>query len=382
MISLIMFVVLGTACSPVQSRPATDLPSVTPVVESATTAPSSTPADTLDTAALGTPDLSKPWKLPSALDGDQLSPAWSLDGRRIVFASEDITSAVRSLYSVELTSGMLSRLTNDVTSDILPQYSPDGQHVLYLADLVNPDKLTSAIKVVDVNTGVISQVGDDSDLVLAAVWSPEGARIAFVSNKGGEERLWVVNADGSGAKLLTPGLAGIRGPLWSPNGAYLAVTAWALDGAYAEIHVIDSSTGADRKLTSAAENAIQAAWSADSLRLFYLSGLSIFAITADGMRRDKVLTFPAAINDFSISPDGTRIAYSMGSDEDLDMYISGLDGSDLHCYRHAGTHDIFAVWSPDNKMLVIESFVPHRGPIQLYLLRLDDLPACPASAPD
>src|SRR5574341_632664 len=86
--------------------------------------------------------------------------------------------------------------------------------------------------ILDVSSGAISQLSDGSDYVYEAAGSPDGARIAFVSQRGGKDRLWVMNADGSDPRLLNPDLDRIRGPVWSPNGSFILVTDWSIDGAY------------------------------------------------------------------------------------------------------------------------------------------------------
>lgn len=70
--------------------------------------------------------------------------------------------------------------------------------------------------------------GDALRLTSGAAWdaqpafSPDGARIAFVSDRGGNEQLWVMNADGSGARALTDeGEARITEPMWDPAGDWV-----------------------------------------------------------------------------------------------------------------------------------------------------------------
>src|SRR5919201_42308 len=54
-------------------------------------------------------------------------------------------------------------------------------------------------------------------------WSPDGKRIAFVSNRSGDWQIWTINPDGSGLQQLTYTSSGrTLYPVWSPDGTRLA----------------------------------------------------------------------------------------------------------------------------------------------------------------
>ncbi|MCZ7357300.1 MAG: hypothetical protein O8C66_09630 [Candidatus Methanoperedens sp.] len=53
------------------------------------------------------------------------------------------------------------------------------------------------------------------------VWSPDGKKIAFVSDRSGTDEIWVMNANGSGQTKLT-NLGTAEKPAWSPNGNEIA----------------------------------------------------------------------------------------------------------------------------------------------------------------
>jgi len=71
-------------------------------------------------------------------------------------------------------------------------------------------------------------------------WSPDGKRVAYISDQSGEEEVWVRDADGGNPLMLTQGVIGrLYGPAWSPDGKYLAFA-----DSNSKLHVVGTSSGA------------------------------------------------------------------------------------------------------------------------------------------
>ena len=129
-------------------------------------------------------------------DADENDPAWSPDGRLIAFVRREVTASRSFVFTMATDGSGRRRLTDKPGWQ--PTWSPDGSKIAFAAE--------DGIYVVGADgTGLAKLTGDG----WSPAWSPDGRRIAFSSLAGSEHvtpktfRLFVVNADGSGRRLLT-----------------------------------------------------------------------------------------------------------------------------------------------------------------------------------
>ncbi len=141
--------------------------------------------------------------------------------------------------------------------------SPKGERALFVA---RGDVFTVPIEKGPVRNLTNSSGAHDRQ----ARWSPDGRKIAFISDLSGEDQIYLVDQDGKGKpEALTSGLAvQLNAPAWSPDGKRIAFT--DKDGV---IYVV---TVADRKLVQAAKDEFgrggDLAWSADGQFLAFSLG--------------------------------------------------------------------------------------------------------------
>ncbi|MBX3161366.1 MAG: PD40 domain-containing protein [Deltaproteobacteria bacterium] len=136
---------------------------------------------------------------------------WSSDGESLIMtAGNPATMFVQTTVADGNT--LLSFAAENPSS---PRTSPDGRHVYFLAG--TPTHIQSAalgpLSVVGLTTG------NDPELELE--WSPDGSKVAFVRNVGGNHEIFVMNADGTGQRNLTMSTANEDHPRWSPDGAFI-----------------------------------------------------------------------------------------------------------------------------------------------------------------
>lgn len=188
-------------------------------------------------------------------------------------------------------------------------------------------------------------------------WSPDGQRIAFVSNRTGGGDIYVVNRDGSGLARLTMTDGSEYRPNWSPDGSRIVFT--RDDGDGERIVVMNADGTGESYLTQDGELEIRPRWSPDGHRLAYVGGAwDVFVMDADGSNRTRVTNDDGGL-DIVVewSPTGEWLAFQRWEvdEENYEIYIVRPDGSALsNLSADAGSHDSQVDWSPDGTRVVHE----------------------------
>ncbi|HKC90846.1 MAG TPA: hypothetical protein VKE23_05925, partial [Candidatus Limnocylindria bacterium] len=113
--------------------------------------------------------------------------------------------------------------------------SPDGGTLYYVSDLTGTVQLWS----VPVGGGVPRRLSYEADRVGAYSVAPDGARIAYGADEGGDERwaLWVMNADGTEARRVSTETDRIHHVIdWTPDGRAVLVFANLRDERFFDLH--------------------------------------------------------------------------------------------------------------------------------------------------
>lgn len=152
-----------------------------------------------------------------------LSPSWSPDGTRLVFATTGW-----DLWTINADGSDLRQITADVARQNLPAWSPDGSLIAFESIAVENNVLSGDITiwVLEPDGSNPRQVTDtDTGSATQPAWSPGSSQLAFVSyvfsDTGPDDYsdVWVMDVDGSNQRNLTNDPTRFdRSPAWSPDG--------------------------------------------------------------------------------------------------------------------------------------------------------------------
>ena len=106
-----------------------------------------------------------------------------------------------------------------------PQISPDGKSVVVIASRPNrkDNRWEGDLVLVDVANGTQRPLTFERRGVASPRWSPDGERLAFLSNdKDGKRQIWIMPRSGGDARRITDAPRGVQQFAWSPDGSQLA----------------------------------------------------------------------------------------------------------------------------------------------------------------
>jgi serine/threonine protein kinase len=255
-----------------------------------------------------------------------------------------------------------------------PRWSPDGQRLLFVASGGTDsygNKLGLDIWSMNSDgTGVTNLTatgGDDTD----PTWSPDGARIAFTTTRNNDLRqVFVADitcAPAPGGCSLGKPInysysadfnAVEYSPVWSPDGARLAVAA-SINGAPGRIYfhpgTLDSTAFAPTPSAFDRSNTIVGTenldWSSDGNFLIFTwkqpGTNEIYIVPADDPKRWQKLTNSAGNKESAFSPDGQFIVFTSTRDQNPEIYLMPVGGgNETNLTQSPSTRDMQPDWQP------------------------------------
>jgi Tol biopolymer transport system component len=308
---------------------------------------------------------------------DERWPAFSPDGQVIAFS---LGGGNGGIFVVGATGESVRRLTDFGYN---PAWSPDGQRIVFCTEEVigaYERNQISALWTVDLNGGAPAKI-DDGDAIQPA-WSPSGRRIAFWQVVKGQRDLVTIPATGGPHVLVTSDPAVDWAPAWSPDGRLLyfasdrggSMGIWRIG--------IDESSGRPTGTPEPVAIGVGVAMdlphlSADGTSLVFRSKIESVnpaAIAFDPVTERAgdvklVLHRTGILSPVDVSPDGRWIALHNLREPIEDLFIMRPDGTELSRVTDDPARDRYPRFSPDGTTLAFYS--NKGGPYEAWSIRLD-----------
>jgi len=270
------------------------------------------------------------------------SPGVLPSNGEIVFSAGSADGFVH-LYAMQQDGSGRRQITDFGTDDTAPAVSPDGRTIAFVHQL---EETTPAIATIKLGGGAVTWLTDADHFVTdGPSWSPDGTRITFAATHGEGQRIYVMGADGSDPRPITPpDVYWPHGPAWSPDGTTIAFAASPINRDDApsvwDIYTVAPDGGALTNVTQ----------------------------TSDRLRDEGGPTW---------SPDGHRIAFTRNGSDGSSIVIRRLsDGVETQLTDGTFVEGSPA-WAPDGRWIAFDRAGVERDPGEhpaqqdLWLVRPD-----------
>jgi TolB protein len=226
---------------------------------------------------------------------------------------------------------------------ISPRFSPDGARLVY----VSFEDKKPVVYVQSLRDGGRSKVAAFKGSNSAPAWAPGGRRLAVVLTRDEASQIYLINADGSGLTRLTRGGNLDTEPVFSPDGQTLYFTSDR--GGSAQIYRVAASGGEPGRVTFSGSYNVSPAISPDGRYLAYISredGRFRVVLHELASGQTRVLTDTARDESPSFAPNGQAVLYATVQGGRGILGTVSLDGKTRTRLSESGVDAREPAWGP------------------------------------
>jgi Tol biopolymer transport system component len=232
--------------------------------------------------------------------------SWTLDGTEFIFFSW--RGGENEIFIMDSNGTTIRQITDNDSMESMPKLSPDGEWIAFYSDSTGNMEIFkmrvdgSALQQLSFEHGIYAEYSFPPAPTHLS-WSPDGERIAFISDRDGDGEIFIMDQDGSNIWQLTSNEDQDAWPAWSPQGDKIVFHSNRF-GDY-EIFTVNADTFEVVQLTSNLGISSEPAWSADG-----------------------------------------RIAFTSDRTGDSELWVMAEDGGDQQQLTNVEGYDGGPVWSP------------------------------------
>jgi Tol biopolymer transport system component/tRNA A-37 threonylcarbamoyl transferase component Bud32 len=242
--------------------------------------------------------------------------AWTRDGKSILY----VKWGIHRLWRVDITGDRAAQPVEIAGfGSIRPAVAASRDRLVFVKEQDDTD--IYRFEVGRPAEPVITSTSRDGD----PQFSPDGRRVAFVSERTGEHEIWLAEADGSRPRQLTHGPGIMQGsPRWSPDGRRIAFDSRSEEGGYS-IWTIDADGASPRGLTQDPGDETSPGWSRDGRFIYFTKRSSgVWRVPATGGTEERMIREDAYLASESI--DGKTLFFMRNTRDASPLFAVSLAG--------------------------------------------------------